>query len=263
MSAIENEFSDLADAPEAEPASAPEAREPEPDLNALGERAFSAFEGEELEDDEGEYEDEPAASGEGEAGELTTEQAQELIREQYEAIANMSPEQLEEFREELEEWAIEDPLEFAEWAAAMGAEEARAAYAQHLDPIIQQHNEQSVTQTLDALRDEFGDAVLDANKEKLAEAIQRDPDWFADPDTQAEKLGIVLRAKLYEQRQRYERGEDVIEAMGGEERRDAFGRIPHDADLDEFESRAYPSPQATVDEEIAAIDNAHARFNSG
>jgi hypothetical protein len=132
--------------------------------------------------------------------------------------------QAQDFLDQLEELADEDPLAAADllgeaYAAQVHAQ-VRAEAAEQLRPMIRR--EYQAADTIGRLEAEFGSDVVAANKERLAEMIGKSETSFLyggldeagrsvllDAAARHERLRQALAASEYERQAAYARGEDV------------------------------------------------------
>lgn len=100
--------------------------------------------------------------------------------------------------EQIEQLKYDDPMRLADYVSQLHVGQLLGQLAPALAPLMDSVNKQEARATIDLLRHQYGDEVVQRNSETLAAAIQRDQGFFVDEDTRHERLSTVLRAAEFD-----------------------------------------------------------------
>jgi hypothetical protein len=107
--------------------------------------------------------------------------------------------------EELADLAQEDPWTAAQlqtqYEVARMREEMRAEFQQAQTPFVSVVNDMAAGRALDVLKESVGAELFAEHKDALREAIEHDPSYFADPQTQVTRMKQAIFASAYQAQQ--------------------------------------------------------------
>ena len=183
----------------------------------------------------------------------------------------------EQFAEQLEDLALEDPVAavdlLATMRAAQFAQQQQATQDRRLAPIYERLNQEEAAKSIAGLEQKFGSEAIESAKHELVERVSADEAYYLDPATRDARLQQTLAAILYEQQVAYDRGDDVRDSVSAlSSGRDLFGSIRPEYSHPEanetrpqYERRLAETYRASQragrhpDPEVAAIDAAPSR----
>lgn len=123
------------------------------------------------------------------------QQVQQPAYEQPAAQADV-PEDLT--REQLRDWYDEDPVAVQEYLANKAAFEALQVSQEQNAPYLKMIDEVAASRAVDMLKTDVGADLVEKHKDRLAQAIQSDQSFFADPQTRHQRMRQVVFAAEFE-----------------------------------------------------------------
>jgi hypothetical protein len=203
------------------------ASQPEPPAAPVGEGVASGAAGDSAEG----AKVEPFASPADMLRALQAADADGRLEQPAEGWTAEDVEAAQDFLDEIEDLAEEDPLAAADMLAQAYAAHVQShlaqQYQQELAPIQQQHFEATAASTLEQIAGEFGADVVAANAEAVAQILSADEAHYADPATQQARVRDAFIVAEHNRQVAYARGDDVYAEMDALPaiRRDAFGQV--------------------------------------
>jgi hypothetical protein len=153
--------------------------------------------------------------------------------------------------QELEEMATDDPIALVDYIVSVRLAQDRVEQERRLAPVFETVHDANAQSAIAKLKSEFGDDVLDANRDAIANAIKSDNDFYLDPATRHARLRMTVQAAEFERA----RAATGAGTPAGQFATNGVGNVHTEGGSE----GQLPSPAQIEDPDVAAIDNSGSR----
>lgn len=156
--------------------------------------------------------------------------------------------------QQLQDLVLDDPLAAMDYMATMRAAELVGMAFEQFQPVIESVNKTSSRSALDGLKERYGDDVVLRNKERVAEMIEADREFFLDPETREQRLSMAVAAAEFERQAGDRQGRAAAQRRADNGQFESAGQ--GDVHVEGGSTPPQPSRKDDVDPIIEEMDRA-------